>query len=104
MRISDWSSDVCSSDLIEFRAGRFSIAGTDRSIGIMEIAERLRAGAELPDDVPHSLNVKHVHAGAPSAFPNGCHVAEVEVDPDTGVVEVVRYHIDRKSTRLNSSH
>src|SRR3546814_624434 len=78
---------------IEFRAGRFSIAGTDRSIGIMEIAERLRAGAELPDDVPHSLNVKHVHAGAPSAFPNGCHVAEVEVDPDTGVVEVVRYHM-----------
>ena len=31
--------------------------------------------------------------GAPSAFPNGCHVAEVEIDPDTGVVEVVRYHM-----------
>ena len=78
---------------IEFRAGTFSIAGTDRSIGIMEIAERLRAGIDLPADLPRSLDVRHVHAGAPSAFPNGCHVAEVEVDPETGVVEVVRYHM-----------
>jgi len=78
---------------IEFKAGNFSIAGTDRTIGIMEIAEKLRAGVELPEGVPRSLDVSHVHAGAPSAFPNGCHVAEVEVDPDTGVVEVVRYHM-----------
>ncbi len=78
---------------IEFRSGRFSIAGTDRSIGIMEIAERLHRGVALPDGVPRSLDVRHVHQGAPSAFPNGCHVAEVEVDPDTGVVEVVRYHM-----------
>ena len=78
---------------IEFRRGAFAIAGTDRAIGIMEIAERLRAGVELPADVPHSLDVSHVHKEAPSAFPNGCHVAEVEVDPDTGVVEVVRYHM-----------
>ncbi len=78
---------------IEFGRGRFAIAGTDRSIGVMEIAEKLRAGIALPDDVPRSLDVKHVHEGAPSAFPNGCHIAEVEIDPDTGVVEVVRYHM-----------
>lgn len=78
---------------IEFRSGRFSIAGTDRSIGIMEIADKLRAGIALPDDVPHSLDVSHVHQSSPSAFPNGCHIAEVEIDPDTGVVEVVRYHM-----------
>lgn len=78
---------------IEFHRGSFSIAGTDRSIGIMEIAEKLRACIALPDDVPSSLDVKHIHKDAPSAFPNGCHVAEVEVDPDTGVVEVVRYHM-----------
>ncbi len=76
---------------IEFAEGTFSIAGTDRSIGIMEIADRLRGGLELPEGVPTSLDVSHVHASAPSAFPNGCHVAEVEVDPQTGVVEVVRY-------------
>jgi carbon-monoxide dehydrogenase large subunit len=76
---------------IEFSAGRFSIAGTDRGIGIMELAERLRAGLDLPADVPDTLSVAHIHKGAPSSFPNGCHVAEVEVDSETGVVEVVRY-------------
>ncbi|UYO56032.1 xanthine dehydrogenase family protein molybdopterin-binding subunit [Rhodopseudomonas palustris] len=75
---------------IEFQAGRFTVAGTDRSIGIMELAQRLR-GAELPNGVPASLDVDHTTEGAPSAFPNGCHVAEVEIDPDTGVTRVVRY-------------
>ncbi len=41
--------------------------------------------------MPTSLDVAHVFDQAPSAFPNGAHIAEVEVDPDTGVVAVVRY-------------
>ena len=76
---------------IEFAAGRFRIAGTDRAIGIMELAAKLRDGIPLPADVPGTLDVAHIHKGAPWAFPNGCHVAEVEVDPETGVVDVVRY-------------
>ena len=76
---------------IEFRAGRFVIAGTDRSIGIMELAEEIRSGVRLPAELPQSLDVQLVADGPPSAFPNGCHIAEVEVDPDTGAVEVVRY-------------
>ena len=76
---------------IEFKAGRFAIVGTDRGIGIMELAERLRSGLELPEGVPDTLDVSHVHEAAPSAFPNGAHVAEVEVDPETGIVEVVKY-------------
>jgi carbon-monoxide dehydrogenase large subunit len=76
---------------IEFADGRFTVAGTDRSIGIMELAKKLRAGAKLPPDSPRSLDVSHVSNGQPSAFPNGCHVAEVEVDPQTGVIEVVKY-------------
>ncbi|RED34373.1 xanthine dehydrogenase molybdenum binding subunit apoprotein [Rhodopseudomonas thermotolerans] len=75
---------------IEFEGGRFTVAGTDRSIGIMDLAQRLR-GADLPDGVPGSLDVDHTADGAPSAFPNGCHVAEVEIDPDTGTTRVVRY-------------
>ena len=78
---------------IEFGNGRFTIAGTDRSIGIMELAEKLRSGLKLPEGVPNSLSVKHVtNEPIPSVFPNGCHVAEVEVDPDTGVVEIVKYN------------
>src|SRR5262249_29002650 len=40
---------------------------------------------------PDSLDVQHVMESTPSAFPNGCHIAEVEIDPETGVVAVVKY-------------
>jgi carbon-monoxide dehydrogenase large subunit len=74
--------------------GRFRIAGTDRSIGIMELAAQIHSGSvTLPDGVPQSLSVSHVAEGPPFAYPNGCHIAEVEVDPETGVAEVVRYHM-----------
>ncbi len=77
---------------IEFRDGRFVVAGTDTSIGIMELAEKLRSGINLPDGAPTSLDVQHVSNGpGASTFPNGCHVCEVEVDPETGVIEVVKY-------------
>ncbi len=75
---------------IEFADGRFTIAGTDRSIGIMELARRLRDD-KMPEGVPNSLDVDHTTQPIPSTFPNGCHVAEVEIDPETGVVQVVRY-------------
>jgi carbon-monoxide dehydrogenase large subunit len=77
---------------IEFRNGQFLVAGTDRAIGIMELAGKLRSGAlKLPPDAPQSLDVKHVSEGAPAAYPNGCHVCEVEIDPDTGLIEIVKY-------------
>ncbi len=76
---------------VEFVRGRFNIAGTDLGIHIMDVAERLRLGGELPEGMPRTLDVSHIFKGVPSAFPNGCHIAEVEVDPDTGVVEIVSY-------------
>jgi len=76
---------------IEFRAGRFVIAGTDRSVGLMELAARIHAGLELPSGLPAGLDVADIYDGPPSAFPNGCHIAEIEVDPETGVVDVVKY-------------
>jgi carbon-monoxide dehydrogenase large subunit len=75
---------------IEFARGRFTIAGTDRSIDIMELSRRMREG-KMPEGVPSSLDVDHTTKEVPSTFPNGCHVAEVEIDPDTGVVQIVRY-------------
>ena len=76
---------------IEFRAGRFTIVGTDRGIGIMDLVGKLRGGMKVPEGVPDTLDVSHVHEAAPSAFPNGAHVAEVEIDPETGGIEVVKY-------------
>jgi len=71
---------------IEFRidagVGRYVVAGTDRSIGLLDLAAKH----------PGALDVSHVTEVIPSAFPNGCHVAEVEIDPETGAVQVVRYN------------
>src|SRR5688572_28331947 len=66
---------------IEFVRGNFVVAGTDRRIGLLDLAVKK----------PGALNVTHVTDVIPSAFPNGCHVCEVEIDPETGHVEVVRY-------------
>src|SRR6478672_1909755 len=77
---------------IEFAQGRFVIAGTDRSVEIMELAEKLRSGINLPEGTPSTLDVRHVSEGPGAAtFPNGCHICEVELDPDTGIIEVVKY-------------
>ncbi len=77
---------------IEFKDGKFVVAGTDRAIGIMELAQKVRSGVvKLPPDGPQSLDVSHVSEGAPAAYPNGCHVCEVEIDPDTGNTDIVKY-------------
>jgi carbon-monoxide dehydrogenase large subunit len=67
---------------VSYAEGKFSVAGTDISIGLFELAGK---------QVDKRIHLESVSAvGAPS-WPNGCHVAEVEVDRDTGVVEVVAY-------------
>jgi carbon-monoxide dehydrogenase large subunit len=76
---------------IEFSAGRFRIAGTDRGIDILDLAARIRTAPGLPQDLPSTLDVEHTDQYEESAFPNGCHVAEVEVDPETGVTSILRY-------------
>jgi len=77
---------------IAFDRGSFTIVGTDRSISIMDLAQKLHNGAKPPADAPQSLDVAHVSDGpSASTYPNGCHIAEVEVDPETGITEVVSY-------------
>jgi carbon-monoxide dehydrogenase large subunit len=76
---------------IDYARGRFTIGGTDRSIGLLELAGKLRSGLALPKELPQSLDVALATDSPPSSFPNGCHVAEVEIDPETGHVAVVRY-------------
>jgi len=87
---ASWALEAAPED-ITFEAGKFTIAGTDRSIDIMELAAKLREAENLPEDVPGKLDVRHIFKEAPQAYPNGCHIAEVEIDPETGVTEVVKY-------------
>jgi carbon-monoxide dehydrogenase large subunit len=87
---------------IEFKAGRFTIAGTDRSIGIMELAAKVRGGIKVAEGEPKTLDVTHVTDAVPGTFPNGIHIVEVEVDPDTGLTRVVKYNaINDFGTVLN---
>jgi carbon-monoxide dehydrogenase large subunit len=90
-QLAGYVLEAAASD-IAFERGQFVIVGTDRAISIMELAQKLHSGINLPAEAPQSLDVIHISDG-PGAwtFPNGCHIAEVEVDPQTGSVEVVKY-------------
>ncbi|MEE2996487.1 MAG: xanthine dehydrogenase family protein molybdopterin-binding subunit [Pseudomonadota bacterium] len=77
---------------IEFTDGVFTVVGTDRNIGIMTLSHKAReldGAGDLPANLSHKVN----HDTAPISFPNGCHIAEVEIDPDTGVVAIDRYTV-----------
>lgn len=76
---------------ITFAKGRFTVVGTDRSVSLLDLAALLRDGRLAAEGVPATLAVDHVFDSAPSAYPNVCHVAEVEIDPEIGVVDVVSY-------------
>jgi aerobic carbon-monoxide dehydrogenase large subunit len=71
-------------DEIEFAAGEYRVMGTDRAVGLLELAER-HSGAG-----PHPLDAWAELPGS-RAFPSGAHVAEVEVDPETGATQLLRY-------------
>ncbi len=75
---------------IGFAEGRFSIVGTDRGIDIMHLAETQRSKAARGEKVV-TLDAAEIAEIKEHTFPNGCHVAEVEVDPETGHIEIVRY-------------
>lgn len=76
---------------IEFNNGNLIVAGTDKSIPLLELAALLKQRLTGFDELPDSLDVKLEHGGIPSAFPNGCHICEVEIDPETGSVKIDRY-------------
>ncbi len=77
---------------IAFEGGKFSIVGTDRGVDIITLAATQRRRAQAGEDVT-TLDAAEVAEIKSHTFPNGCHIAEVEVDPETGVVSVVRYSV-----------
>jgi aerobic carbon-monoxide dehydrogenase large subunit len=77
---------------IAFADGRFGIVGTDRGIDIIALAATQRQKAAAGEQAT-TLDAAEVVNVAEHTFPNGCHMAEVEVDPETGVVDIVRYRV-----------
>ncbi|MEM7404167.1 MAG: xanthine dehydrogenase family protein molybdopterin-binding subunit [Pseudomonadota bacterium] len=87
---------------IEFERGRFRIVGTDRGMTIMQVAEAFQTLDAVPAELVGGMDVRLTDDAPPSAFPNGCHVAEVEIDPETGEVAVDRYAVmDDFGTLIN---
>ena len=88
---------------IEFAEGAFAIAGTDRRMTLFEVAAAANDPKKRPAGIEAGgLNGTSGFTPPASTYPNGCHIAEVEVDPETGTVQVERYTIvDDFGTVLN---
>ncbi len=71
--------------------GVFCIKGTDREVKLVDLAGMMADHAARPEGLEAGLDVALVAEAPPSAFPNGCHIAEVEIDPETGAVSLDRY-------------
>ncbi len=80
-------------DDIEFADGVFRIAGTDREIGFDAVAALAYNADKLPPEIEAGLDETALFNPPAPNFPNGCHVVEAEVDPDTGKVALVKYSI-----------
>jgi carbon-monoxide dehydrogenase large subunit len=76
---------------VEFGDGAFGVVGTDRRITLIDLARQMGAATPLPPELPQSLDSTGDFDAEELSYPNGCHVCEVEVDPETGVVRVDRY-------------
>lgn len=75
--------EVAAAD-IEFEKGVYRVAGTDLSISLKEVARLSALDPSRPLDVQEAMP-------SPRAFPTGCHIAEVEIDPETGLTDIMRY-------------
>ena len=80
-----------SADDIEFENGNFVIAGTDRNIDLVTVAKASFSSANVPDSDGLGLEANAHYVARAYNYPCGCHVAEVEIDQDTGYVQVTRY-------------
>jgi aerobic carbon-monoxide dehydrogenase large subunit len=74
---------------IAFEAGAFAVVGTDRRIALFDLAARA-AQMKARGEIPENLDTR-AKSDTPVTYPNGCHIAEVEIDPQTGEVTVVSY-------------
>jgi carbon-monoxide dehydrogenase large subunit len=76
---------------VEFVDGRFVIAGTDRGIPFGEVVRASFSVHRLPAELADGLDQMAIFAPPEPTYPNACHIAEVEIDPDTGALDVLRY-------------
>ena len=78
---------------ITFADGAFTIAGTDRSMPIAQVAQMSFIPVGLPSELGMGLQGAGAFSSDMPSFPNGCHICELEIDPETGAAELDRYTV-----------
>lgn len=78
-------------DDIAFENGEFRIVGTDRALPLLKLTAAIKAARSLPADAPSTLDNLAKFTSPTMSFPNGCHICEVEIDPETGVVQILKH-------------
>jgi aerobic carbon-monoxide dehydrogenase large subunit len=78
---------------VAFADGEFGVPGTDLRLDVFEVAKAARDPAKLPVDMQPGLDTTHQRVPPAQTFPNGCHIVEVEIDPNTGAVSIERYTV-----------
>jgi carbon-monoxide dehydrogenase large subunit len=78
---------------VTFADGTFGVPGTDLRLDVFEVAKAARDPAKLPPGMAPGLDTTHQRMPPAQTFPNGCHIVEVEIDPNTGSVNIERYTI-----------
>jgi aerobic carbon-monoxide dehydrogenase large subunit len=92
----------CAEEDLEFADGNFTVKGTDRSAGIKALAFNAWTAHNLPDGMEPGLAASHLYDPPNFSWPNGAHCCVVEIDQDTGLVDIVRYiAVDDCGVQLN---
>ena len=89
---------------IEFKNGDFCVVGTDKKVSIQDIARAAYNSQTVPDGMELGLFATDTFVPKAPTFPNGCHTVEVEIDPETGVTQLVKYSVtDDVGTVINET-
>jgi aerobic carbon-monoxide dehydrogenase large subunit len=92
----------CAEADVQFADGKFGVVGTDRTLALKDVARVAFQPARLPRGMEPGFYESGTFAPSQDTYPNGCHVVEVEIDPDTGAVEIADYKlIDDVGTVIN---
>jgi carbon-monoxide dehydrogenase large subunit len=87
---------------IEFADGRFTVAGTDKTRTLQEVVRIAYSAVQLPPTIEVGLHERAAYAPKAATFPNGCHTCELEIDPETGGIRILRYCVvDDVGTVMN---
>ena len=81
-------------DNVEFNNGEFEIPNTNHKLNILDLNDQVKElirNRQLPADLPQGLDGELAEDTPPSSFPNGCHISEVEINPKTGEVKLIKH-------------